>query len=393
MKKLPVRQLPVSSRRVFVRVDFNTPIDQHGEIADDTRIRAALPTIRWLVEQRAIVVLGSHLGKPKGKRDLRFSLQPVAKRLEELLEQKVVFAPDCIGSEVVQLLRNLTRGSVVLLENLRFHPGEEKKELPFAQALASLVDFYVNDAFGMAHRAHASTFGMPRFFAQPAAGFLMERELDYLSKVLGSPTRPFVVIIGGAKISDKAGVIKHLLPKVDRLLIGGGVAFTFLRAYGYGIGKSIWDPNLMDEVEKTKNNPQIVLPCDVKVATTTDGGDAKTVEISAIPEDAIGLDIGERTVAKFEEIISGAQTIVWAGPMGLFEKEPFSNGTKAIVEALGRATARGAITVVGGGDTVAAVHMAGTTEKISHISTGGGATLEFLEGKTLPGVAVLADSE
>ncbi len=393
MKKLSVRELPISGRRVFVRVDFNVPINENGEITDDTRIRAALPTIRWLMEQKAIVVLGSHLGKPKGKFDPKFRLQPVAKHLQQLLGQEVIFAPDCIGADVVQLLRGVIPGSVVLLENLRFYPGEEKNEPAFAQALASLVDFYVNDAFGTAHRAHASTFGMPRFFAQPAAGFLMERELEYLGGVLESPKRPFVVIVGGAKVSDKAGVIKNLLPKVDRLLIGGGVAFTFLKACGYAIGKSIWEPNLMDEVEKIKGNPKIVLPGDVKVATTPEGEDVKTVKIDAITEESIGFDIGEETIAAFVEIITSAQTIVWAGPLGMFEKAPFRKGTMAIAKAIGNATLKGAVTVVGGGDTVAAVHIAGVADKISHISTGGGATLEFLEGKNLPGVTVLTDSE
>lgn len=393
MAKLSVRNLPVRGKRVFVRVDFNVPIDDAGGITDDTRIQAALPTIRWLTEQGATPVLGSHLGKPKGKPNPKFSLKPVAARLEQLLGGPVFFAPDCVGPAVVQFLQSVPAGGVVLLENLRFHPGEEKNDRFFAKGLAALVDLYVNDAFGTAHRAHASTAGMAMFFAQPAAGLLMEKELNFLSKVMTAPERPLVVIIGGAKISDKSGVIKNLLDKVDRLLLGGGVAFNFFKAKGYRIGSSLWEPELMPEVKKLVNHPRVVLPVDVVVAAGPEAARGRVVKIDAIADGDMGLDIGNETVRLYSEIIRTAKTVVWAGPMGMFEREPFRNGTMAIARELAALTAGGAMTVVGGGDTGAAVKVAGVEGKISHISTGGGATLEFLEGKTLPGVAVLADVE
>lgn len=393
MEKITVRDLPVAGNRVFVRVDFNVPFDGAGNIADDTRIRAALPTIRWLLEAGATVVLGSHLGKPKGKPDPKFSLRPVALHLETLLRQTVYFAPDCVGPEVVKLLKTVPPGSVVLLENLRFHPEEEKNDPVFAKSLAALVDLYVNDAFGTAHRAHASTVGMAKFFAQPAAGFLMEKELEYLGRVLKSPERPFVVLIGGAKISDKAGVIKNLLPMVDKLLIGGGVAFNFLKARGLNIGKSIYNEDLMAETKNLVNDQRIVLPVDVRVALPSDEEKGVQVKVTEIPQEGIGLDIGDETVNLWTKILNEARTVVWAGPMGMFEKPEFSRGTVAIARALAEETKRGAVTVVGGGDTVAAVKMAGVENMISHISTGGGATLEFLEGKILPGIAVLSDKK
>jgi len=393
MGKVSVRDLPVTGRRVFVRVDFNVPLDATGKIADDTRIRAALPTIRWLIAAGATVVLGSHLGKPKGKPDPKFSLRPVARHLETVLERPVYFAPDCIGPEVVKFLKTVAPGSVVLLENLRFHPGEEKNDPVFAKSLAALVDLYVNDAFGTAHRAHASTAGMATFFAQPAAGFLMEKELEYLSRVVNAPERPFVVLIGGAKIADKAGVIKNLLPRVDKLLIGGGVAFNFLKARGLNIGNSIYDEQLMPETEKLVNDSRIVLPVDVRVELPSDGKDGLLVKVTEIPQDGIGLDIGEETIELWTKIIREARTVVWAGPMGMFERELFRRGTVAIARAIAEATKQGAVTVVGGGDTVAGVKLAGVEQMVSHISTGGSATLEFLEGKNLPGVAVLSDKK
>lgn len=393
MGKVSVRDLPVTGRRVFVRVDFNVPLDATGKIADDTRIRAALPTIRWLIAAGATVVLGSHLGKPKGKPDPKFSLRPVARHLETVLERPVYFAPDCIGPEVVKFLKTVAPGSVVLLENLRFHPGEEKNDPVFAKSLAALVDHYVNDAFGTAHRAHASTAGMATFFAQPAAGFLMEKELEYLSRVVNAPERPFVVLIGGAKIADKAGVIKNLLPRVDKLLIGGGVAFNFLKARGLNIGNSIYDEQLMPETEKLVNDSRIVLPVDVRVELPSDGKDGLLVKVTEIPQDGIGLDIGEETIELWTKIIREARTVVWAGPMGMFEREQFRRGTVAIARAIAEATKQGAVTVVGGGDTVAGVKLAGVEQMVSHISTGGSATLEFLEGKNLPGVAVLSDKK
>ncbi len=392
MRKVSVRDLSVQRRRVFVRVDFNVPLTDRGEIADDFRIRMALPTIRFLLEERATVILASHLGKPKGKPDAKFSLKPIAVQLERLLGEKVFFAPDCIGPEVVRFINEVPVGSVVLLENLRFHPGEEKNLLDFAEALARLADFYVNDAFSTAHRAHASTYGMTRFFAQPAGGLLMEKELNFLSQVIENPKRPFVVIIGGAKVSDKAGVIANLLPKVDFLLVGGGVAFNFLKSQGYAIGKSLFEPELMAMVNGLKNESKIVLPVDLVVAPAPDK-EGRTVSVDSIAAEEMGLDIGPRTAAVFGEIIKGAKTVVWAGPVGMFEQVSFAEGTKAVAQAVASATELGAVTVVGGGDTVNALRKFNYAEKVGHISTGGSATLEFLEGKVLPGVAALADAK
>lgn len=394
-----MRELPVEGKRVFVRVDFNVPLNELGEIRDDFRIRMTLPTIRLLIEQEAIVVLGSHLGKPKGKPNPKLSLRPVGERLESLLGQRVFFAPDCTGPEAVRFLEEVPGGSVVLLENLRFHPGEERNDPDFAKALAVLVDFYVNDAFSAAHRAHASIVGMPRFFAKPAAGLLMEKELVYLSKVTESPARPFVVIIGGAKISDKAGVITNLLPKVDHLLVGGGVAFNFLKLREVVVNCRLLvvrkevEPELLDMVAGLREEPKIVLPVDMVVASGIEAAEGTTVPSEAIPEEMIGLDIGAETVKLFGEIIKQAKTIVWVGPMGVFEREPFSQGTRAVAQAMAEATEHQAITVVGGGDTAAALAKFSYGERVSHISTGGGATLEFLGGKVLPGVAVLAEAE
>lgn len=393
MPKLSVQALPVKGKRVFVRVDFNCPLQEQGEITDDTRIRASLPTIELLLEMGATVVLGSHLGKPRGKPDKKFSLKPVAERLEQLVGRKVYFAPDCVGFEVVRFLKDVPAQGLVLLENLRFHPGEEKNSAEFARALASLVDLYCNDAFGTAHRAHASTAGMARFFSQPCAGLLMEKELAYLSPLLGNPARPFVVIIGGAKVSDKAGVIKNLLPKVDRLLLGGGVAFSFLLARGLAIGRSICEPDLLKEVGGLKDDQRLVVPVDVVVAKGAEAPEGRNVRVEEIGIDDIGLDIGKETADLFSEIIAGAKTVVWAGPMGMFEKEPFFKGTFAVARAMARATALGATTIIGGGDTGASVKKAGLDKRMSHISTGGGATLEFLEGKELPGIAVLAETQ
>ncbi len=391
MAKLTLRALNVSGRKVLVRVDFNVPLTKDGEISDDSRIYAALPTIKYLLARGATIVLASHLGKPKGKPDPKLSLKPIADRLAKILNHQVYFAPDCIGPEVVELIQRVPPNSIVLLENLRFHPGEEQNDRDFAKALAKLADLYVNDAFSAAHRAHASITGVTSFFAQPAAGLLMERELQFLTPLLGTPPRPFIVLIGGAKISDKAGVIKNLLPRVDSLLIGGGVAFNFLKARGYSIGKSIYEPNLMAEVSQIQKNPKIILPSDVWVAPSPDADSGRPVDVENIDPEEIGLDIGPKTVHNFIQIINTAKTIVWAGPMGMFERPPFQHGTMAIAEAIATATEKGATTVVGGGDTTAAIKKAGVSDKLSHISTGGGATLEFLEGKELPGIAALMD--
>ncbi|MGQ9677981.1 MAG: phosphoglycerate kinase [bacterium] len=391
MKKLSVRDLSVAGKRVFVRADLNVPLDSEGKIVDDTRIRAALPTICWLRDAKSTVVIGSHFGKPKGQFNPKLSLRPVALHLEMLMGQGVYFLPDCVGPEVVKLLKAVPYNSVVLLENLRFHPEEEKNDRTFAKSLTALVDLYVNDAFGAAHRAHASTAGMASFFSKPAAGFLMEKEIYFLGNILQKPQRPFVVLIGGAKISDKAGVIKNLLPMVDRLLVGGGVAFNFLKAAGYNIGKSLYEEQVMPETEKLVNNQKIVLPIDVRIEMPGEDKTDLQVKVSKLPDDAVGLDIGDQTIDLWVDTIIKARTIVWAGPMGKFEKQRFSRGTLEIARAVAEATRRGATTVVGGGDTVAAVKMAGVASSISHISTGGGATLEFLEGKVLPGVAALSD--
>ncbi|MEO0114860.1 MAG: phosphoglycerate kinase [candidate division WOR-3 bacterium] len=392
MKKLSIKDLPIKNKKVFVRVDFNVPMDETGKIRSDARIQAALPTIEYIIKNQGIAILASHLGKPKGKRDLKYSLRPVAQRLSELLKKPVLFAEDCIGESVEKVISETKPGDVVLLENLRFHPEEEKNDSNFAKALANLADLYVNDAFGTAHRAHASTEGMAKLFDKPAAGLLLEKEIDYLSSVIESPQHPFVGIIGGAKISDKLAVIKNLLLKVDNLILGGGLIFNFYKAKGYEIGKSIFEPELLNEAKGLLNEKKVYLPEDVVVSNNTDGlGIINTVAWNEIPSDFIGLDIGSKTIKSYQALLRSAKMIVWAGPMGMFEIEQFAQGTKAVAEAVVTATQNGAISVVGGGDTVAALEKFGLTDKVSHASTGGGATLEFLEGKTLPGIAVLKD--
>jgi len=392
MRKLSVRDLDIKGKKVFVRVDFNVPMDESGKIRSDVRIRAALPTIEYIIKNQGIAILVSHLGKPKGKKDPKYSLKPVAQRLSGLINKSVLFAEDCIGEPAEKVIKQAKSGDVVLLENLRFHPEEEKNDPTFSKALASLADLYVNDAFGTAHRAHASTEGMAKLFEKPAAGFLMEKEINYLSSVVESPKPPYVAVIGGAKVSDKLAVIKNLLPKVDNLLLGGGLIFNFYKAKGYEIGKSIWEPELLDEAKSLINEKKIHLPEDVVVSDKTDGqGIINTVTADKIPAELSGLNIGPKTIKKFQEILRNAKTIVWAGPMGMFEIEKFSQGTKGIAEAIADATKNGANTVVGGGDTVAALEKFKLADKVSHASTGGGASLEFLEGITLPGIAVLKD--
>jgi phosphoglycerate kinase len=392
MNKLTVRDLDVRGKRVFLRVDFNVPLTESGAIRDDARIRATLPTIRYLLEHGAAVICASHLGKPKAAPDPGLSLKPVAERLSELLSRPVRFAPDCVGPEAKAAAGRAGPGSVVLLENLRFHKGETENDAQFAGELAGLADLYVDDAFGAAHRAHASTAGMAAFFKQPAAGLLMAEEIDYLSRVTESPTRPYTAVIGGSKVSDKAGVIGNLLPKVDRLLLGGGVAFNFLVNRGFSVGRSLYDPDLADEVRKLGDSPKLALPVDVVVAPSPDDeAQARVAAVDAIPADEMGLDIGPRTTVEFRDLLARARTIVWAGPMGVFEHDAFARGTKGIAEAMADATAGGAVTVVGGGDTGAALGRFGLSGKVSHVSTGGGACLEFLEGRTLPGLASLKD--
>lgn len=392
MKKLTVKDLDVKDKKVFIRVDFNVPMDETGKIRSDVRIRAALPTIEFIIKNQGIAILASHLGKPKGKKDPKYSLKPVSQRLAELIKKPVLFAEDCIGESAEKMVTQAKPSDVILLENLRFHPEEEKNDPTFSKALAGLADLYVNDAFGTAHRAHASTEGIAELFEQPAAGFLMEKEIVYLSSVVESPKKPYVAVIGGAKVTDKLAVIKNLLPKVDNLLLGGGLIFNFYKAKGYEIGKSIWESELLDEAKRLVGEMKINLPDDVVVSDKTDGqGKIETVSTDKIPVEFSGLDIGSKTIAKFQSILKDAKTIVWAGPMGMFEIEKFAQGTRGVAQAIADATQKGATTVVGGGDTVAALDKFGFANKVSHASTGGGASLEFLEGKTLPGIAVLKD--
>ncbi|MCX7686608.1 MAG: phosphoglycerate kinase [Fimbriimonadales bacterium] len=390
MNKKTVRDIEVQGKRVLVRVDFNVPM-QDGQITDDRRIRASLPTIQYLLEQGATVILMSHFGRPKGKRDPQYSLRPVAERLSQLLGREVLFLDDCVGEQVEAQVRNAPQGSVILLENLRFHPEEEANDPAFAQALARLGEVYVNDAFGSAHRAHASTEGVAHYL--PAvAGFLMEKELRYLGQALANPERPFVAILGGAKVHDKIGVIRNLLPKVDRLLIGGGMAFTFLKAQGYEIGRSLLDAESIEFARQTlaEAGDKILLPTDVVVADALAPGVAtQTVPVSAIPADKMGLDIGAETAQRFAEVVRTAKTVVWNGPLGAFETPPFEQGTRVVMEALANS---GAVSILGGGDTAACAEQLGFAERMTHISTGGGASLEFLEGRTLPGVAALMDA-
>ncbi len=389
MALMTVRDIDVKGKRVFVRVDFNVPLED-GRITDDTRIRAAVPTIRYLVEQGAVVVLASHLGRPKGKRNEAYSLAPCARRLSELLGRPVVFAPDCIGEEVERLVAEQPPGSVVLLENVRFYPEEEKNDPEFAKKLARLGEIFVNDAFGTAHRAHASTRGVADYLPVRVAGFLMQKEVDTMGKALSDPDRPFVAVIGGAKVSDKILVIENLLTKVDRLIIGGGMANTFLRAKGYATGKSLVEEDRVDTAREllAKGGDKILLPTDLVVASEFRAdAEQRVVPADAIPEGWMALDIGPESARAFAAVIREARTVVWNGPMGVFEMEPFARGTFAVAQAMAECEG---VTIVGGGDSVAAVEAAGLADKMTHVSTGGGASLEFLEGKELPGVACLA---
>ncbi len=389
MNKKTVRDIQVQNKRVLVRVDFNVPLEK-GRITDDRRIRAALPTINYLVEHGACVVLASHLGRPKGGRDEKYSLRPVAARLQELLNRPVKMADDVIGESVQQQIGAMSPGDVLLLENVRFYPQEEKNDPAFAKQLAELADVYVNDAFGSAHRAHASTEGVAHYL--PAvAGFLMEQELSYLGRALTTPARPFVAILGGAKISDKIGVVTNLLDKVDLLLIGGGMANTFAKAVGYPVGDSLVENDKLemarDLIAQAKG--KLILPVDWVIGDKfAADASSKVVDLQQVPEGWRILDIGPRTVELFEQKLKDAKTVVWNGPLGVFEFPKFAQGT---VEVAKRLATTGATTIIGGGDSAAAVEQAGVADKITHISTGGGASLEFLEGKELPGVAALQD--
>lgn len=394
MAKRTVEQVDLAGKRVFVRVDFNVPLDG-GRITDDTRIAAAVPTIRHCLDSGASAIVASHLGRPKGKRDPKASLAPAAARLSELIGRAVPLAPDCVGPEVEAAAARLAAGDVLMLENLRFHAEEEANDDGFARSLAGLAQVYVDDAFAAAHRAHASIEGITRHLRPAVAGLLMARELSALGRIFDKPERPVWAILGGAKVSDKLGLVENLLTKVDGLLIGGGMAFTFLAALGHGIGKSLVERDRIDAARGIVDRARAAgvplrLPVDVVTAAGLDATTGlRTVGIREIPSDVMGLDVGPATVGSFAEALKGAGTIIWNGPMGVFEKEPFAAGTLGVARAVSQSSG---FSVIGGGDTIAAVHLAGVTEKIGYISTAGGAFLEFLEGRALPGVAALDDA-
>ncbi len=399
MAKRTIRELDVAGKRVLVRVDFNVPLDEAGRIVDDTRIRAALPTVEHLLAQGASVILMSHLGRPRGRRVPALSLAPVAERLSQLLGRAVGMAPDCVGTEVAAQAAALQPGQVLLLENVRFHPQEEQNERTFAQHLAELGDAYVNDAFGAAHRAHASTEGVPRCMGAGASGLLMEREIAYLDETLRCPQLPFTAVLGGAKISGKIELIEHLLDRVDALLIGGGMAYTFFKAMGLEIGDSLLEEDRLDtarqlltRVEKGGLDLQLPVDCVVADRFAADA-QVQVVARDAIPRGWQGMDIGPQTRQRYADQIARGGTIVWNGPLGVCEMVPFAQGTQQVAQALAAATREGAVSIIGGGDTAAAVAQAGLAQAMTHISTGGGASLECMSGRVLPGVAVLDDEE
>ncbi|MEW6214290.1 MAG: phosphoglycerate kinase [Nitrospirota bacterium] len=393
--KLTIEDLDIKGKGVFIRADFNVPLDDNLMVTDDRRIRSTLPTINYAIDEGAKVILSSHLGRPKGKRDPRLSLAPVAKRLQRLLNKEVTFAPDCIGSQIEGLVSKMKEGDVLFLENLRYHPEEEKNDEEFARALSKLADVYVNDAFGTSHRAHASIVGVPRFLPS-AAGFLLKKEIEYLKGMIDNPVRPFVAILGGAKVSGKIGVLENIGDKVDKVLVGGGMAYTFIKATGYEIGNSLVEEDMLDTAQRIRKKLKGIgikfyLPVDCVIAQSIEPGtETKIVPTIEIPKGWRALDIGPATVKLFSEAIQDAKTILWNGPMGVFEIDAFSRGTFAIARAVADAYA---LTIVGGGDTDLAVHRAGVSDAISFISTGGGASLQLLEGKELPGIAALTNRE
>ncbi len=394
LKKQTIEDVNLRNKRVLIRADFNVPLDDALQITDDTRIRSTLPTINRGVDEGAKVILCSHLGRPKNQSDLKFSLAPVAKRLQRLLGKEVAFAPDCIGPAAEALVDKMKPGDVLLLENLRFHAEEEKNDPAFSVALASLADVYINDAFGAAHRVHASIVSVPKFVKESAAGYLLKKEVEYLEGAVANPMRPFVAILGGAKVSGKIGVIENLGKRVDKVIIGGGMAFTFIKAMGMEIGSSLVEDNMLDfargiQEHAMSRGVKFYLPVDCVVAASREpGAETKLVPVQEIPKGWYGLDIGPASVKLFSEAVQNAKTILWNGPMGLFETDAYSRGTFSLAHAVANAYA---LTIVGGGDTALAVYRAGESESMSFISTGGGAALELLEGKELPGIAALPD--
>lgn len=393
MNKKTLEDFNLENKRVLVREDLNVPLDENQNITDDTRIRAVLPTINYLIDKGAKVIIVSHLGRPKGKANPKYSLVPVAKKLSELLKKEVTFAQNCIGEVAEKAAAKMKPKDVLLLENVRFHEGEEKNDPEFAKNLASLADVFINDAFGTSHRAHASTVGVAQFL--PAgAGCLMQKEIEIMGNTLEKPERPFVAILGGAKVGDKIGVIQNLLSKVDVLLIGGGMAYTFLKSQGHEIGQSLLEPDKIELAasllkEARQKNVEILLPDDVVVTSKLEEGlPYETVSVTQIPKDKMGVDIGQKTRDKFADVIKDAKTVVWNGPMGVFEMKVYAEGTLAVASAMAKSKA---VTIIGGGDSAAAVKQLGFAEAMTHISTGGGASLEFLEGRELPGVAALND--
>lgn len=387
-----IDQIDLKSKRVFFRVDFNVPMDKEGNVTSDKRVKASIPTINYALEKGAKLIIASHLGRPKGKRVAEMSLKPVAKVLSGLLQREVVFLDDCVGEAVEQAVSKMKEGDIILLENLRFHPGEDKNDSTFAKQLAVLCDVYIDDAFAVSHRAAASNSAITDFVKTSAAGFLLKNEVEYFKKAMVNPAHPLVAIIGGAKVSDKIGLLENLIEKVNKILIGGGMAFTFLRAAGYETGKSLCEEDMLDTarkiVDKAKQkNVQFLLPVDAVIAqAATAEAEAKVCGVKEIPKDMIGLDIGPATISVFNDALKGVKTIIWNGPMGMFEVAAFSKGTFELAQAV---AASGALSIIGGGDTDTAIKKAGLSAKMSYISTGGGAFLEWLEGKTLPGIAAL----
>lgn len=394
LRKRVIEDTDLYDKRVLIRADFNVPLDDAHQITDDTRIRSTLPTINRAVDEGAKIILCSHLGRPNGKRDPKSSLAPVAKRLQRLLGKEVAFAPDCIGPSVEAMVAKMKQGDVLLLENLRFHIGEEQNDLAFSQSLAALADVYINDAFGAAHRVHASIVGIPRFIKVAAVGYLLRKEIGYLEGAVANPMRPFVAILGGAKVSGKIGVIENLGKRVDKVIIGGGMAFTFIKAMGLEIGNSLVEDDMLDfargiQEHAVSRGVKFYLPVDCVVAASREpGAETKVLPVQEIPKDWYGLDIGPASVKLFGEAVQNAKTILWNGPMGMFEVDAYARGTTSLAHAVANAYA---LTIVGGGDTALAVHRAGESENMSFISTGGGAALELLEGKELPGLAALPD--